>query len=143
MQHKVGFFTAISLTALLLLSTGCAKGMASGDDACPGSLDVSVWYRERIALLPGSTLTVRIEDVSKMDAKATVLMEQTVELGAAPPFTVHFDYDCASIDKKARYSVRARIERNGKLQFINTTSVDPFSGEPGKPVEVMVQRVAQ
>lgn len=142
MHQKIRLFPALSLTVLLLLFTGCATGMNADPGSCPESLEISVWYKERIALPPGSTLTVRIGDISRMDIAAKVLMEQTVDLETAPPYTVHFDYDCRILDERARYSVRARIENNGKLLFINTSAVDPFAGTPGKPVEVMVQRVA-
>ena len=38
-------------------------------------------YRERIALLPGSTAIVRLEDVSRADAPSTVIASETIELG--------------------------------------------------------------
>ena len=51
---------------------------ASGG-ATTTSLTGHVMYRERIALRPGSIVTVKLVDVSRADVKATVLAEQRIE----------------------------------------------------------------
>jgi putative lipoprotein len=47
-------------------------------------------------------------------------------------------YDPAAIDERMTYGLRARIEKDGELMFTSTEHIDPFAGEPGQPVRIMV-----
>jgi putative lipoprotein len=49
-------------------------------------IQVSVAYRERIALPPGATLSLALEDTSRADAPAIVLACTTLTLAAVAPF---------------------------------------------------------
>jgi putative lipoprotein len=49
-------------------------------------------------------------------------------------------YDPSAIDDRMRYGLRARIEMDGKLMFTSTEHIDPFAGEPGEPVRIMVSK---
>lgn len=69
----------------------------------------TVTFRERIALPPGAVVTVRVVDVSRADAPATVLAATaiTVEGQVPVPFTV--TVDAADVDERASISVWARL----------------------------------
>ncbi|NMU26748.1 lipo-like protein, partial [Vibrio parahaemolyticus] len=78
-----------------------------------------VAYRERIALPPNAVVTIALEDVSLADAPAKVLAKQTFETeGKQVPLSFELSYDSNEIKPNHRYSVRARIEVDGKLRFI-------------------------
>jgi len=49
-------------------------------------------------------------------------------------------YDPRAIDERMTYGLRARIEQDGELMFTSTEHIDPFAGEPGEPVRIMVTR---
>ncbi len=100
-----------------------------------------VWYRERIALPPGAEVTVTLEDQSRADAPATVITDYThVVDEQAPPYSFRLVFDPSAIDERMTYGLRARIEYDGKLMFTSTEHIDPFAGEPGEPVRIMVAK---
>lgn len=86
-----------------------------------------VSYREKIALPPGSILTVTLEDVSKMDAASTKITTKSKVLKKQPPYRFQLPYDKTKIKDKFRYNIRAKIENNGRLLFTSTEHLDPFS----------------
>ena len=99
-----------------------------------------VLYRERIALPPGAVVTVSLEDQSRMDAPATVLTDYTQEVDGPPPYPFRLVIDPSAIDPRMRYGLRARIEHEGELRFTSTEHIDPFAGEPGERITIMVSR---
>ncbi len=99
-----------------------------------------VWYRERIALPPGSTVVVTLEDQSRADAPATVITDYTHVTEGQGPYSFRLIYDPAAIDDRMTYGLRARIENDGQLMFTSTEHIDPFAGEPGEPVRIMVSK---
>jgi len=104
-------------------------------------LTVEVFYREKIALPPGAVLKVRLEDVSKMDVASVEIASRMVPLETAPPYSVDLSYDPTVIKEGMRYGIRARIEFDGKLLFINDTHIDPFAGPADEPVKALVVSV--
>jgi putative lipoprotein len=80
----------------------------------------TVTYRERIALPPTATVKVQLADVSRADAKAIVLGEQTIlASGRQVPFEFEIAYDPSGIEANHTYAVQARIEEGGQLRFIS------------------------
>jgi putative lipoprotein len=99
-----------------------------------------VWYRERIALPPGAKVIVTLEDQSRADAPATIMTDYTHVVDGPGPYSFRLMYDPAAIDERMRYGLRARIEKDGELMFTSTEHIDPFAGEPGEPVRIMVSK---
>jgi putative lipoprotein len=100
-----------------------------------------VWYRERIALPPGAEVLVTLEDQSRADAPATVLTDYTYVVNEEQqPFPFRLVYNPEAIDERMTYGLRARIEQDGQLMFTSTEHIDPFAGQPGEPVRIMVSR---
>lgn len=58
----------------------------------------------------------------------------------APPYSFRLVFDPQSIDDRMTYGLRARIEMDGQLLFTSTEHIDPFAGERGEPVRIMVSR---
>ena len=141
---------ALSLSAI----TGCEKDQPmdspKGDDVSgtgtEASLNVEVFYRERMMLPPTATLEVVLEDSAKMDVAADRIANKTISVESGPPYRVTLAYDPSKLDPKGRFGVSARIEDQGKLIFISMEFVPAFGndgslGAPANdPVTVLVRR---
>jgi len=132
---------------LIILSLGafaCAAGTRTPASKPAGGAMVtgSVTYRERIALPPGATVTVRLQDVSRADAPAEVLAEQVIVPTTQVPIPFALTYDPARIDPRHRYSVGARIEVDGRLWVVSDTHNGVLTQGGPTEVEVVVRRVA-
>jgi len=149
MEQEARFLDALSQAEryaledgeLLIYSTGFddpTRLVPSSDKAVVSG---SVFYRERMALPPDAVITVKLVDVSRQDAPATVLAEQVIEPEASVPVEFALEYDPAAIDDRMSYAVQARIESGGELMFINTEHIPVITrGGPTEDVEVLVHR---
>jgi putative lipoprotein len=141
---------------LALLAAGCGGERLSADRAAAPPVGASaaaaagsasatitgtVLHRERVALPPSATLTVRLTDVSKQDMAGMVLAEQVVSPVMVPvPFSL--TYDPGQIDSTHTYVMQARIEDDGRLRFINMDHIPVLTrGAPRDSVEVLVKAV--
>lgn len=131
------FLTSVCLTLL----AGCCMTQTVATETADTTLDVSVFYRERIMLPPGSQLEVTLADVSKMDVAAEVISTVTQDITTGPPYNVSLAYSEDQILSNHRYSLKARITNGGKLMFISTYAIDPFASDK-RPVEIITERVA-
>jgi len=135
----------VTVVALGLGACGAADpgtgDQANGPD---GRLTGAVLYRERIALPPDATVTVQLQDVSRADAAADVLAEQTIAAaGKQVPIPFELRYFTARIEPTHRYAVRAEIRDGAKTLLFTTTtqhSVTLDRGSPPMPVDVLVQQ---
>ena len=111
---------------LALTLAACAP---VGPSATPGAgrdmavVNVTATYRERILLPPGHVLTVRVEDVSLMDAPSRVMVEYSTALdGRAPPYQATLSIPRSQIVANNTYAVRAEIrDAAGRLRFTTDT----------------------
>ena len=126
-----------------LLLAACSSGMEPKqvpDNSLMRVISGEVWYRERIALPPGARVIVTLEDQSRADAPATIITDYTHIVDGQGPYSFRLVIDRAAIDERMTYGLRARIEKDGELLFTSTQHIDPFAGEPGKPVRIMVSQ---
>ncbi len=88
----------------------------------------------------GLVVTIRLQDVSLQDAPAKVLGEQTVRDPKAFPIPFSIAYDPTKVsDTGLRYGIGVRIEKDGKLRYINDTHIPVISdGHPTKDVKAPV-----
>ncbi|TAH49734.1 MAG: META domain-containing protein [Chloroflexota bacterium] len=101
-----------------------------------------VVYREKIAMPEGAVVKVQVADVSRADAPADVIGEQTIENPGNVPVKFSVPYDGAKIQPNFTYAVSARIEVNGQLMWISTTRIPVITnGAPTSDVTVPVERV--
>jgi len=103
----------------------------------------TVSYRERIALAPGSTVIVTLEDTSKADAKATLLGESRIPIERSQaPITFAIEVDAGRIDPRHRYAVRARIlDPQGALRWTSTQAYLVMTGGHPNSVDVLVEAI--
>ncbi len=102
----------------------------------------NISYRQRIALSPQAEVSIRLEDVSRADAAAILIAESRIRPAGQVPIAFSLPYDSARIEASHRYSLRVRIEENGKLLFINTESY-PLPENGSGPMEIRVDALAQ
>jgi uncharacterized lipoprotein YbaY len=130
-MKKAGFSFVIIFILLMLL--GCSK---------TATVTGTITYTEEIALpAEGVVVTVKIEDVSRADAPAVTMGQQVIENPGQVPIPFEVEYNPADIDERYVYALRARIEVDGKLWFINTSRYAVITrGNPTSDVEVLVQK---
>lgn len=111
----------IALTLTTLLSAGCAQYKHPAEsERTAGRVTGSIGYLQRISLSTAAVATVRLVDISRVDAGARVMGEQVIHTDdLQPPFPFSIPYDQAKIDPRYTYAVQARIEENGALRFIS------------------------
>ncbi|MNS98552.1 hypothetical protein D3C72_1329220 [compost metagenome] len=130
----------LPLIAPLALVVAACSSMPDAESTST-QVDVTAAYRERIMLTPGHVLTVKVEDVSLMDAPARVLAEATQPLdGRGPPYAVVLSVPNAQIDPRHTYAVRAEIrDPAGALRFTTDTRHSVLTnGAPNKADIMMV-----
>ena len=130
----------LPLIAPLTIVVAACSSMP-GEETASTQVDVTAAYRERIMLTPGHVLTVKVEDVSLMDAPARVMAETTQPLdGRGPPYAVTLSVPNARIDPRHTYAVRAEIrDPAGALRFTTDTRHSVLTnGAPNKADIMMV-----
>ncbi|HBC16626.1 MAG TPA: lipo-like protein, partial [Erythrobacter sp.] len=131
-------------TNLLLVSAlafaglgACTTYAGEQAEASAGETEImlkgNLVYRERIALPPGSTAIVSLEDVSLADAPSPTIASQTIELdGRQIPIPFMLDVDADELSSRGRYSLRATIHGpDGNLAWTTDTArlFDPAAGD--------------
>lgn len=126
------------LTHLLLLSAACL-GLAACDKQpsapeATHSITGEAFYLVKVALPKDAVLTVRLEDVSLMDAPSVTLSEQRIALkGRQQPYDFELGYNLAELPQGHVYAVSGRIEDSSGLRFINTEQHSLLlTGEPAE-----------
>ena len=128
---------AIHFLPALLACASLAACMTDGDETNlmtqaseTVTLSGQLSYRERIALLPGSTATVSLEDVSRADAPSTVIASETIELGNRQvPVPFQLAVDDGQLSERSRYSLRATISGpDGALAWTTDTAMPVEKG---------------
>lgn len=111
-------------------------GIETQDNVVSGT----VTYRQRSALPVNAVLIVKIVDVSRADASATVITEQRIETtGKQVPISFDLAYDRSKIQDRNRYAVQAEIrDGSGRLLFITDTSYPVITQGSPRTVDITV-----
>lgn len=147
MAHKkfiVGILIIVGLIGVALALDYIASRTKNPHSITPMTLAGDVTYLERIALPPGSTVQVALQDTSRADAPAATIAETTIVTdGENVPIPFMLTYDASSINQTAVYTLSARILVNNELRWINTESVPVLTnGAPTNDVSVLVRSAA-
>lgn len=106
------------------------------------TLEGSVWYRQRSALPEGAVVEVRLLDVSRADAPATVLAQTQIVPTTQVPIAFTLHYDAAQILPAHSYALQAKILLGDTLLFISTERYDVLTRDaPSTGVQVRVDPV--
>jgi heat shock protein HslJ len=109
----------------------------------------TIVFPENLPAGPPATIHVRIEDVSRADAPATVVASATLQDVALPPAAgepVTFAIPVASYDPHMRYGVRVHVDRDGDGQvsvgdLVSTSHHPILTHGGGTEVSVPVSEV--
>lgn len=108
--------------------------------AASNTVSGTVSYRERIALPPDAIVKVQLQDISRMDAPAVTLAEQTIQTqGQQVPIPFALKYDPAKIREGNVYTVRAQILVNDRLVFTSDTIYRVLTKDSPSQVQIQVR----
>jgi uncharacterized lipoprotein YbaY len=107
-------------------------------------LSGTVTYLPRVALPSRAVVDVRLLDVSRAEAAATVIAEQNITTGGRQvPIAFELKFDPAKMDPKHRYVVSARITVDGVLRFASDPAHPVVTaGSPKTGVEIFLVQTA-
>lgn len=138
--------TAALPTLLLftLILSACTPRPGDPAEDERGQITGTVTYRERIALQPGSTVRVRLEDVSRADVPRALVAETSTLTERQVPIPFTLAYDRADIDPAHVYTVRAEIlDPAGTIRWRSTAHYPVLTqGNPAE-VEILVHPASQ
>ena len=102
----------------------------------------TVTYRERIALPPTAVIKVQLVDISRADAPAVVLGEQTIATtGRQVPFQFEIRYDPAAIKSNGVYAIQATISDDNQVLFRTTQSYRVLTGNAPAASEIVLTKM--
>lgn len=130
---------SLPLIALPLWLIGCAAAPPAGMRRVQGS----VMLPDRAPLEPGTLVVIRLQDASRVDTPAVLLAERRIEAGdqRQAPFLFNFGVEPERIDPRGRYTVSARIEREGRLLYISDTAYPVLTQGAGDVARLVLRRV--
>jgi len=102
----------IIVSSILLLT--CSK---EGHNSLTGE----ILYSQRIALTEEAVVTIQLVDISKQDVKAQVIAEKIIKNPGQLPINFAIQYNPDDIHPPNTYSLRVKIEENGRLLFTTDT----------------------
>ncbi len=160
MKRRLLGLAALGAWGTMGLLTACGSGPASrtqpapsGDAGAPAApatgaasalrISGTISYLHRIALPADSDVIVQLRDISRLDAKAELLAEQRFTARSQVPLPFELLVDPARVDSRRRYAVAARIERAGRLMFINDKLYPVLTQGHGNRVEMILHLVAR
>ncbi|WP_263147624.1 YbaY family lipoprotein [Pseudomonas sp. RIT-PI-AD] len=125
------------LFPMALLLSACA-----GCSHAPLSLKGEVFYHARDALPEDAVLSVKLVDLTRADAPPRELALQQGKIRSPVPVSFRLDYDPDDILPGHSYAVQARIQRNGRLLFINTVHHGVLlDGSDPQPLRVRIAAI--
>ena len=120
------------LISLFMLASCTQQATVKGTIRTQGQVDLPA----------GAIVDVQLQDTSRADAPAIVLGEQVIQNPEQFPISFEVEYDKAQIDEQHVYSIRVRIDVEGKLIFTNTSSYHVITRDFPTELEVIVDDVA-
>ncbi len=117
-----------------------AFGAASPTLADNMHIDVTVSYRERIALPPDAVVEIELLDTSLADAPSVRLSSQMFKMDSVP-FSTRLPYDPTLIDERMSYTVAANILSDRQVIFRSTSAFPVLTRGAGSSVDLVLQRM--
>lgn len=147
----IGIFVSV---CMFMLIAGCGENEMTAStatrevvstpltaDSDTGVVTGLVTYSEPISLYPNVVVSVKLLDVSRLDAPSVTVSEQVFENAESLPLEFEVRYDKSDIDERATYSIQVSITQGDVLLFANDTAYDVITyGQPSH-VEVPVVSV--
>jgi uncharacterized lipoprotein YbaY len=128
----------LGLTIFIIIATILIAGCSN-----TSTVTGTVTYREQVELpKEGVVVIIKVEDISRADAPAVTIGEQIIKNpGNQDSIPFEIEYNSNEIDERYTYAMRARIEVDGELWFINTSRYAVITrGNPTSGIEVIVDK---
>ena len=124
----------------VLLHTACTHKTTVTPASLKAAITGNVMYLERIALPPNAVVQLELQDVSRADAPAIVLGQETIAASHQVPIPFRIEYDLSQIQESHTYVIRVRITVENQLRWTNTTTTRVLTG--GNPKQDVTIRVS-
>lgn len=142
-EFKGGTTYTVNVNGVTETFVGQGGPSLDGPDATAAdTVTGTVAYRERIALSPDAVVEIRLSDVSRADAPAVIIGEQTIVSPGQVPVSFEIEYDAALIDSRFTYAVQAWIMEGDRMVFINDTSYQVVTRDNPTHVDMVLVKVA-
>lgn len=106
------------------------------------SVTGTVTYRQRIALPVGAVISIKLLDVSRQDAPAKIISQQTITTsGEQVPIPFKLTFDPAKIKVNHSYVVRGEIRIKNQLAFTTTKSYPVITNQRPLKVNLVLEQV--
>ena len=125
---------------MIIIGLAAMLSIASAALAETKFLDVTVTYRERIALPPDAVVEVELLDTSRADAPSIRMSSQRFRLTGVPQ-SFQIGYDPALIDERFTYTVAARILSGDATLFRSTTATPVLTRGAPDAVELTLEKM--
>jgi putative lipoprotein len=126
-----------------MIVKGCELDKPLNPEAIPDSVTGTVGYLVRMPLPPNAVIEVSLEDVSRVDAPATVVAEDKIVLGDRQvPVAFELKFDPAKINSRHTYTVSARILVDHKLRFINDKAYPVLTRGNPTQIEMILKQAS-
>jgi putative lipoprotein len=136
-------FIARLIVLSILPVTLFAQATSNSGQSSP-MITGTITYRVRMALPPNAAIDVRLEDVSRADAPATIVAENIfAAAGKQVPIPFQLPYSAGDIQPGHRYHVRAQITSGEKLLFVTTTAYPVLTNGAPSTVNMVLQPVSR
>jgi len=131
---------ALAFSLFVLAIVGCSTGSDKKPSAAGNAIVGTVTYRQRMSLAPDATVVVRLEDVTRADAPATVLAESRERANDRQvPIPFSLPYDPGRIENGHTYVLRATISDEDEMLFTTTTMTPVLSNGVTGGVELVLE----
>jgi putative lipoprotein len=126
-----------------MIVKGCELEEPLNSAAMPASVSGTVSYLVRMALPSDAMIEVKLLDVSRADAPATVIAEEKITLGDRQvPVPFELKFDPGKIEAKHLYSVSGRILVDGQLRFTSDKAYPVLTRGNPTHVELLLKQVS-
>jgi putative lipoprotein len=119
----------------LLLVGACATGRVGSPSA---EVTGTVTTRAPAVLLPDTQLRVTLNEAPRADAPAQFIAETMIPGVTKVPVAFRIRFDPRAIDPKLVYTLTARIERAGRVLFVNEAQVPVLTRGASSEVAIIV-----
>lgn len=125
---------------MALIVTLLSLGVAS--DVQADTLEVTVSFRERIALPPDAELDVQLLDGSEADPRTRRVSAQRYAMDAVP-MSVLLSYDPNIVASDRAYSIAATIWSDGRALFRTETELDVLGSDGAASIDMTLTMVSE
>jgi putative lipoprotein len=140
-MYKFIIFVIVVLSLITIGGYVFIQSMMPKQDTLLGT----VFYNERIALLPGSVLTVSLRDVTASTETPVVLATyEYTTAGENIPLPYTLTYNPHDISRKGKYALYAEIAVSGEVRWVTNEPVPVLTGaRPAEGIDVLVVAVPE